>query len=144
MLSVHPFVRCWLSFCCSLSFGLSNWQMLQIIKTWLFIIWINTVLIFLLFFLNIQGKKKENSTWNVTRTKETSLPQSLRRHLSLLGLYSLLCPFLSLSFYPVLNPCLYPDVYIYLKIQVLRQDKHIYTHIHIHTYWTRFLFYIGA
>ena len=58
--------------------------------------------------------------------------------------YSLLCPFLSLSFYPVLNPCLYPDVYIHLKIQGLRQDKHIYTHIHIHTYWTHFLFYIGA
>jgi len=91
---------------CRLSVGLSNLQMFQIIKISLFY-HLNKYFWFVIIFPGYPGKnklkqtnKQKNSTWNVTRTEETSLPQSLRRHLSFLGLYSLLCPLLSLFLPP--------------------------------------------
>ena len=89
-------IHCEVLFCSLCSFFSWVMQPITILDHKLLLLWIN---LFFLFNNFCWASREYNSTWNVIRTKEIFLPQSLKDHLSLLDLYSLSFPFsTSLSF----------------------------------------------
>ena len=131
-----------LTFFCSLSVGLSNWQMLQIIKTWLFYHLNKYSFDFLNYFSWTSRGKKKKTAHEMSPEPKKPLYHSLSGDIWVCKVFIPSCVHFSLSLFTLSSIPVCILMYTYtLKFKVW--DKiNIYTHTYIYTLIEHIFYFI--